>query len=391
MSRYSTGSRRVSICAEPFRLFFPAGILASVIGVSMWPLLYAGALEFYPGEAHARLMVECFVGAFAIGFISTAFPKMIGSPPLTWQELALVLIILLGCIAGHATNNLVAGDSCFLAMWILLIMCLATRFCFFRDSLPPPGFVLVAMGACAGITGVTFLLVGRIIQLTGFQQTLAKLLLYEGFLLGPILGVGGFLFARFFNDGRIESRSSGNRRAAICVGVALAVLATYIIEAAGISRWAPMLRAAIAGSFLFSQVRLFHRGAVTGSLSTLLRLAICCLLIGMVIYGWFPYARGVAVKHVLFIGGFGLLVLSVASRVVWGHSGNIELATGKRGSLRIILWVVVVTLATRVVAEFIPTIRVSHHIYAALLWVVAVAVWSWAVLRFVRQADPDDA
>ena len=81
-------TKKVSLLAEPFRLFFPIGILASVLGVSLWPLLYAGGLGFNPAQAHARLMIEGFVGAFALGFIGTAFPKMIGSPPLRRAELA---------------------------------------------------------------------------------------------------------------------------------------------------------------------------------------------------------------------------------------------------------------------------------------------------------------
>ena len=44
-------------------------------------------------------------------------------------------------------------------------------------------------------------------------------------------------------------------------------------------------------------------------------------------------------------------------------------------------------MATRVIADFIPAIRVSHHIYAALCWVIAVGIWSWAVLRYIRLTD----
>ena len=38
------------IAAEPFRLFFPAGVLAGVLGVALWPLHFLGALELYPGR-----------------------------------------------------------------------------------------------------------------------------------------------------------------------------------------------------------------------------------------------------------------------------------------------------------------------------------------------------
>jgi len=85
-----------------------------------------------------------------------------------------------------------------------------------------------------------------------------------------------------------------------------------------------------------------------------------------------------------------MLILAVASRVTWGHSGNIDFAEGKRTALRWIIGILLMAIGTRVVAGFIPTIRVSHHIYAAALWIIAVGIWSFAVLRYVRVADPDD-
>src|SRR5213078_4726011 len=39
---------------EPFRIFFPEGVLAGILGVSLWPLYFTGITKFYPGQAHAR-------------------------------------------------------------------------------------------------------------------------------------------------------------------------------------------------------------------------------------------------------------------------------------------------------------------------------------------------
>jgi uncharacterized protein involved in response to NO len=52
------GSDRLPIdcCKEPFRIFFPIGALFALLGVSLWPLYYAGALTEYPAILHARLM-----------------------------------------------------------------------------------------------------------------------------------------------------------------------------------------------------------------------------------------------------------------------------------------------------------------------------------------------
>ena len=34
--------------SEPYRLFFPAGIVAASVGLLLWPLHYAGWWELYP-------------------------------------------------------------------------------------------------------------------------------------------------------------------------------------------------------------------------------------------------------------------------------------------------------------------------------------------------------
>ena len=45
-------TRRVELTdlgKEPFRLFFPAGVLAGIVGVALWPMHFGGVVSFYPG------------------------------------------------------------------------------------------------------------------------------------------------------------------------------------------------------------------------------------------------------------------------------------------------------------------------------------------------------
>jgi uncharacterized protein involved in response to NO len=67
---------KVDFGTEPFRLFFPAGVLAGLLGVALWPLHFGGYVAFYPGQVHARLMAFGFFGAFILGFLGTALPRM---------------------------------------------------------------------------------------------------------------------------------------------------------------------------------------------------------------------------------------------------------------------------------------------------------------------------
>jgi hypothetical protein len=67
----SSPTARINLLAgEPFRLPFPLGILASLIGVLRWPTFFASWIETCPLEAHARWMV--------IGFLDTAGQRLLG-------------------------------------------------------------------------------------------------------------------------------------------------------------------------------------------------------------------------------------------------------------------------------------------------------------------------
>ena len=51
----STRATLSGFAGEPFRIFSPAGVLAGILSVALWPLHLLGAMEFYPGLVHARI------------------------------------------------------------------------------------------------------------------------------------------------------------------------------------------------------------------------------------------------------------------------------------------------------------------------------------------------
>jgi hypothetical protein len=57
------------ICQEPFRIFFPTGILLGLLGVSLWLLFYFGLVVTYPNIAHARLMIEGLMASFIFALL----------------------------------------------------------------------------------------------------------------------------------------------------------------------------------------------------------------------------------------------------------------------------------------------------------------------------------
>lgn len=91
--------------------------------------------------------------------------------------------------------------------------------------------------------------------------------------------------------------------------------------------------------------------------------------------------------HLFFAAGLGLATLAVATRVVLGHAGRHDMLTGGIVWLRVAAGLLVLAAATRMTSDFIPAVRVSHHIYAAWLWAVGGIVWLLAICRYLGSGD----
>ena len=139
-------------CEEPFRVFFPLGLLCGVIGLVLWPLFIWGAIPLYPGLIHARLMIEGFMGAFIIGFLGTAGPRLTSARFFSATEVGSLLALHLASTAAHLAGRLAIGDALFSATIVLLILFFGRRLAS-CDELPPPAFVLVGFGLVNGAAG----------------------------------------------------------------------------------------------------------------------------------------------------------------------------------------------------------------------------------------------
>ena len=92
--------------------------------------------------------------------------------------------------------------------------------------------------------------------------------------------------------------------------------------------------------------------------------------------------------HVLFIGGFTLLILAVGTRVSLSHGGH-SLSL-ERGSwpLRIGLLSGLVAMLARVGAPFAPSSYFAHLAYAGLLWIGGMLVWGVYLTRWASRPAP---
>ena len=378
---------------EPYRMFFPAGVLAGLYGVMMWPMVYRGMLSFYPAEAHARLMVCGFLGAFVAGFLGTAFPRLSGTRSWGRLGLAAMLLLWLAMVLLHASDRVRAGDA-FVAGFLLLLLggMLWRIVSSGRKDTPPPGFVLALAGVLGGLGAAAYL---------AWQPTpepaaraWARLLLFQGFTLLPVMGIAPYLLPRFFGKASTHSFDDSPVPPAGWWPKALAaaaaggmILLSFALEVAGHPGGGHALRAAVIALWLLRETPGLARPASRSTPGNAARWAVLGLFAGIAATALWPAAR-VGTLHLFFAAGIGLMAIAAGTRVILGHAGRHDLLGGKILWLRWVAGILILAAATRVTSDFVPAVRVSHHIYAAWCWAAGCLLW----LGFVgRHLIPNNA
>ncbi|MBT8036624.1 MAG: NnrS family protein [Verrucomicrobiae bacterium] len=379
------------LAAEPYRVFFPLALLAGVAGVILWPLFYWGWLSYYPMFAHGRVMIEGFVGGFAIGFLGTALPKMLSAQPLKVWQVGSLLSLHAALVSFHMGGDVRTGDGLFTVMMIVMVLCLLSRL-IKGKTVPPPGMILAGMGIFCGIAGAAWS------AFFGFQgdphvTLFMQRLLYQAFILLPLLGVGSFIFPMILGTPNHHARLSGphmtrawKTKAGESALIGCVLIASYWIEVHDQPQSMSWVRATLCGVWITKESGWLTRKTSSGIMPLSLRAGIVCLLGGMVATGVMKTPK-IALDHTLYIGGFGLITMIVATRVIYGHSGQEEKFQRWIKPLAICSSLILLGMLTRVTAdfEFMQRFRISHHIYAAGCWVIVSIIWAIAVLPSVRK------
>jgi uncharacterized protein involved in response to NO len=386
----------LALCrVEPFRLFFPLGTLLGVSGVSLWPLFFLGLHKFYPGLMHARLMIEGFLGAFVIGFLGTAVPRLLSAPPLRGWEFWSLVLLHLSTAGLHIAHQSLAGDTVFLSLLVLFAAMLVRRLRKGTD-LPPPSFALVALGYLSAVLGTALWVCGMKGWVPANAMLMGGMWLNEGFLILLVLGVGGFLFPRFLRIEGVppldeERKASGAwlRRAMLSFVTGALILVSYWWQGRGGSSIGPFIARAAASLIFIATMIPVHRGRNWGNtVPQAVAIALAAIVTGMVFPLIAPPSQRVAGLHVIFLAGFSVITFTVATRVILGHSGNGALFESPLVFLRVTVLLLVLGAVLRVWGD-VSQWRAQLLNAASYLWMIAAVVWGWVVLPKVRVAGAD--
>jgi uncharacterized protein involved in response to NO len=370
-------------------------VAVGIAGVALWPLYFSGTISFYPGMSHARLMAYGFFGGFIVGFLGTAFPRMLGAAPLQPFETAVLLVLYVAMVAVILAAKTTLGDGLFVLLLLVLAAMLGGR-ARKRADVPPPGFVLVGLALLCAAVGAVLSILQNYSETAFFWGALQHLLVYQGLMLLPILGVGAFLFPRFLGLGSQHSFPESITPPPGWTGKALAALLTggliivsFWLEAAGWVRAGPGLRFAVTLIYLVREVPIYRSGTARNAPAGILKLALGLLLAGFAAIVFLPGYR-ISLLHLTLIGGFAMITLAVATRVTFGHSGNLVLLDRPNRLLWVSTGIMLLAMVTRISGDFWTKVLASHYSYGAVVWIVAILLWSFYVLPKVAVPDPAD-
>ncbi len=377
---------------EPYPFFFTLGWLFGIVGVIFWPLLIYGAISFYPKEMHADLMTSAFLLFYSAGFLMTAIPQFTGTYGLTQGEcLGVSMATLLTLGTGFLQNRL------FFHMTLTFNLLLLFLFCARRlkgmTVTPPPPFVFALTGLLVAIlSGVGM----SLHEATGsfvLWNLMGKNFIYNGFQLMLILGVGLFLIPNLLGHPtcvpgiNLKPLYSQNMMTAFIKKIPTPLwilmglfLFSCFLETDETLPWTkPVGRSLQVLIFTFVSFKSWQIYLLPKHRSTLtIGLWVSCwlLLIGLILPILFPHLE-IHLKHLTYIGGYGLMTLMISTRVMLAHGGQ-DMSLEKRSRWLIAaLGFILLAATTRTIARLMPEAIYLHHLnYAACSWIIGLICWA---------------
>jgi hypothetical protein len=286
------------------------------------------------------------------------------------------------------------GHLLFLVAHVVCVAVLARRF-FRRQFTPPPTFILVGIGMISGMIGA-FLNAAVAWQEIDLAWDLAgRRMLTEGMVLLLVLGIGSFLGPRLLGFGQLpdlqsigklatlEDRRIGVTGPKVYAAAGSIIVATILLEygyGLGQLSW---VRALVATGLIASSMHPWRLPATRTTLAWCVWTAHWFLIAALWIVAAVPKYR-IDFLHVMFMGSFTLLIMSVGTRVILSHGGHALTGEIRSWPLRIGLTTGLIALLARLGAPFAPNSYFAHLAWAGLLWISGLILWGVYAIRRIR-------
>lgn len=373
---------------ETYRLLFPIGVMFGALGVYVWIAFAFFPQSEYPVQLHSKLMLGTFLFSFAAGFLMTAIPKMTASFPAQPLELSIAFVLVL---ANALCAYLTRADFFYLmsAISILSLVLFFVRRFLARTKSPPPFFPFVIMGLLSGFTGASLMSANGIAQLPSELLLFAKKIYFEGMILFLVLGIGSRLIPVISGRG-IVNEQTGVRVVARNIALGVALVCAFALESFEFPITGGILKSLIVTWIAFYSWGIFEKSQTKSRLAFGMRISGLMVLLGIYMSVLQP-AFAVHWIHLTYIAGFGLMTLTVATRVTLAYGAYDLSYEAKSGALWVCGALILTAAATRVAAPYIGSGYVKHLAYAAVVWIAAIIVWGVVFVKRMIWKGQDKA
>lgn len=379
-------SRSPAVLAFGYRPFFLLAGVHAVVTLQAWMAMQVGRLASpgpWPGAVwHGHEMLFGYGAAVLAGFLLTATPNWVGTPPVRRAPLAaLVILWLVGraalALAGYLPPAaVVALDGLFLAGLIAAILPVLLARKQWRNVafvLLPGLLILANLGVHGAVWGVVGLLPRDVFIFT--IDIYVLLIVVMGGRIIPSFTRN--TLRRLGQEPNVRSRAALERLAmASAAGMTIADAVVPGHLAGG----ALALSAGLASALrLAGWQSLRTRG---DALLWILHLGYAALAAGLLLKGLAAIVPAVSVDvaiHALTVGAIGVMTLAMMTRVALGHTGR---ALRAHGVTVAAYGLMVAALVLRVATPFLPDGFYNGGIH------VSGGLWSLAFVLFLAIYAP---
>lgn len=343
-------------------MFFFLGTLGLFTGLSVWVISGIND-DLYFGRMHAHYMIGIFLLSFIIGFLMTAIPRMSMQAPASKKEMLLQLIPMLSAAFWGLFEEQEQYFFLSLIVAILILFRFAGRRILKSPHMIPDVFPMVLISLISGVSGAMLCFMGH--------TDIGGRLFYLNFVLGLCVGIGARLIPMIL---QLNCGYNSKRGEFWIIGLLLlgaCFIEVYLHESSG-----NFLRALVIGFVFFRHWKVHKFGGPNSSVAWGMRLSAVSMLAGVFALWLFPVYRLEAL-HLLYVSGFSVLTLMVASRVILAH-GNHDLSLEfKNWFIKVPILLFLLAAATRVSAVFIPGGYERHLAYAAISFLAGCILWAY--------------
>ncbi|MHC4515397.1 MAG: NnrS family protein [Planctomycetota bacterium] len=385
MSEPATVPTESVLRREPYRVFFPLGVLLAWGGILHWLFLSLGWLHEFKPVFHSIAQIQGFLACFAVGFLFTAIPRRTGTaPPAPWQMVVGVVAPVGTTVA--AWYDKLAVSQLFWALLLVMLIGFARQR--FRSATatrrPPNSFVWVPVALLMGLVGTVFtaaLGIDPESEAAWLWHECGRLFILQGVFLGLIMGLGGMLLPLITcGDAPPDAQPADRRVRLLHLLAALALVGSFVVEVSGQVATAYGVRGLLVLVVLLLGARIWRLPQKPGWHRWLVWLSAWAIPAGYLYAAAVPwYAQ--AGLHVVFVAGFALMALAVGIHVSLAHGGRPDLVHERLWQVPVFGLLVLLAVVCRVLATVDTDQQALWRGSAAGAFLIATVIWATLIGR----------